>query len=480
MADGLVVPMKLGNANGGKQPWFKDNVRSGDNMVIDASLPTPRCKVKKLQTTLHAKAKAEPSYRFYTLWDKIYRDDVLSIAYQRCRRNRGIHGIDKETFACIDKMGVKLWLGKLQKELMGGEYIPKPLRRVWIPKANGKAMRPLSIACIRDRVVQQAMLVVLNPIFEADFLPEQYGFRPKVDAKMAVRRIYYNITDLRHTEVIDADLKEYFTTIPHGKLMKCMSRRIADKKILQMIKLWLISPVEEIKSEGRIRSTVAKDSHRGIPQGSPISPLLSNCYFRRFLLAWKKFGYEKNLSARIVNYADDFVICCKPQTSHLAQVAMQDLINRIGLQVNIEKSQIVNLANKENFDFLGYTVGTFKNKEGKPYYGTRPSKKALKKVIRKIHDETSRQWLLSTEDIRVKTLNQILRGWCGYFNQGPVLPCYKVLRRYTEKRLRRWLANKHKMRGTTGYRQFPDEYLYDKLGLYQVATIRADVPRAKA
>ena len=208
--------------------------------------------------------------------------------------------------------------------------------------------------------------------------------------------------------------------------------------------------------------------------------LLSNCYFRRFLLAWKQWGYEEKLNARIVNYADDFVICCKPFTSRRASEAMQHIMDRIGLQVNQEKTHVVNLLAKEQFDFLGYTIGKFVNKDGAEYYGTRPSKKALKKVINRIHDETSRRWLLSTPEKRVGEINSILRGWCGYFNQGPVLPSYKILRRYTEKRLRRWLANKHKFRGTTGYRQFPDEHLYGKLGLYKIANVRADVPSAKA
>lgn len=480
MADGLVVLRKWGNAHGGKQPWYKSNAKSGENAVIDEYLVTPINKVQALQLALHAKAKAEPTYRFYTLWDKIYRADILWEAYQRCRRNGGSHGIDHQTFADIEAGGLSRWLGKLQKELKGKTYCPQPLRRVWIPKANGKAMRPLSIACIQDRVVQLAMLLVLNPIFEADLLPEQYGFRPKVDAKMAIRRVYYHITDFRRTEIIDADLKEYFTSIPHGDLMKCLLRRIADKTVLQTIKRWLVAPVIEIKGKQIVKSTAAKDTHRGIPQGSPISPLLSNCYFRRFLLAWKKFGYEEALDARIVNYADDFVICCKPRTSERALESMQRLISGIGLQVNQEKTHVVNLVSKEHFDFLGYTIGQFVNKDGKSYYGTLPSKKALKKVMRKIHDETSRQWLLSTAEIRVNAINQILRGWCGYFNQGPVLPCYKILRGYTEKRLRRWLVNKHKLRGTTGYRQFPDEYLYGKLGLYNIAQVKADVPRAKA
>lgn len=472
--------MKLGNANGGKQPWFKDDVKSGESVVIDTSLITPASRVRTLQIALHAKAKAEPSYRFYTLWDKLCRTDILEIAYKRCRRNGGSHGTDHETFAEIDISGVDEWLGKLQKELKDKSYYPKPLRRVWIPKANGKALRPLSIACIKDRVVQLAMLLLLNPIFEADLLPEQYGFRPNVDAKMAIRRVYYHITNFHRTEIVDVDLKEYFTSIPHGDLMKCITRRVADKQVLQMVKRWLVVPIIEEKHKGNIQSTGAKDTHRGIPQGSPISPLLSNCYFRRFLLAWKKLGYESKLNARVVNYADDFVICCKPHTSAKANEAMRQIISRIGLHINQDKTQVVNLGKKSHFDFLGYTIGSFVNKDGLHYYGTKPSKKALKKVIEKIHAETSRQWLLSTAEIRVLQINRIIQGWCGYFNQGPVLPCYKILRKYTEKRLRRWLANKHKRRGTTGYRQFPDEFLYEKLGLYNIAQVMADVPRAKA
>ena len=238
--------------------------------MIDKSLLTPASKIQTLQMALHVKAKTEPNFRFYMLWDKICRTDVLKIAYRRCRRNGGSHGIDHETFADIERIGVGRWLGKFQEELKDKRYIPKPLRRVWFPKANGKAMRPLSIACIKDRVAQLAMLIVLNPIFEADLLPEQYGFRPNVDAKMAIRRVYFHVTQHHRMEVVDADLKEYFTSIPHGDLMKCITRRIADKQVLQMIKCWLVVSVIEEGRQGNLRSTEAKDTHRGIPQGSPI------------------------------------------------------------------------------------------------------------------------------------------------------------------------------------------------------------------
>lgn len=447
--------------------------------MIDESLKTLNNRVQKLQIALHTKAKAEPGYRFYSLWDKVYREDILLSAYKRCYRNGGSHGADGETFKDIESEGRLIWLGKLQEELKNKNYVAKSLRRVWIAKPNGKTKRPLSIACIKDRVVQTAMLLVLNPIFEADLLPEQYGFRPLVDAKMAIRRVYYHVTQFGRTEIIDADLKEYFTSLPHRALMRCIIRRIADRNILQLIKRGLIVPVIEEGPRGKQkRSTEAKDRHRGIPQGSPISPLLSNCYFRRFLLAWKKFGYEDRLNARVVNYADDYVICCKPSTASEAYKLMLQIIHGIGLKINEEKTQVINLAKKEHFDFLGYSIGEFYRKDGIPYYGTKPSKKAVNKVIRKIHIETSRRWLTTTKEKRVLEINRILQGWCNYFNQGPVLDSYKIIRNYTEKRLRRWLVNKHKGKGT-GYRQYPDEYLYERLGLYNIAQKMTDVPRAK-
>lgn len=453
--------------------------------MIDKNLGTSksakdRCKVEVLQTALHAKAKAELSYKFYSLWDKIYRTDVLRRAYRQCKRNGGSHGVDHQRFEDIMTIGEEKWLWELQEELRRGIYAPQPLRRVWIPKGNSKnTLRPLSIACIKDRVVQTAMLLVLQPIFEADLLPEQYGFRSGIDAKMAVRRIYYHVTDAKRTEIVDADLQDYFTSIPHGDLMKCLSRRIVDGKVLQLIKQWLEVPTEEHRHGRTHRTSEAKEQHRGVAQGSPLSPLLSNCYFRRFLLAWKKFGIEKRLNAMVVNYVDDFVICCDPNTAEEAMRSMRTIMERIGLFVNETKTRIVK-APHESFDFLGYTFGQAYTKEQRTYWGTRPSKKAVRRVIQKIHNETRRQLIWTTAERRVLEINQILRGWCGYFNQGPVLKSYHTVRKYTEKRLRRWLVKKHKMRGTTGYRQFSDEHLYGKLGLYKIASVMADVPKAKA
>ena len=253
------------------------------------SLGTPNT-VETLQTSLQAKAKTEPAYRFYSLWDKVCREDVLDEAYRRCRANAGASGVDGETFDQIDAHGVDRWLGKLRRELVAGTYAPMPLLRVWIPKSNG-GQRPLGIPTIRDRVVQMAVVLVVGPIFEADLLPQQYGFRPELDAKMAVRRVFWHVTQHWRQEVVDADLRDYFTSIPHTPLMRSLERRIADGRVLKTIKRWLTAPVVENISGRRIQTAEARRKKRGTPQGGVISPLLANLYFRRFLLAWQLHGY---------------------------------------------------------------------------------------------------------------------------------------------------------------------------------------------
>ena len=441
------------------------------------SLPTPVSSVEKLQAALQAKAKAVAGYRFYSLWDKVCRWDVLWEAYRRCRVNRGAPGVDGRTFEAIESQGVASWLTALREELQQKEYRPQPLLRVWIPKGNG-GQRPLGIPTIRDRVVQMAVLLVIGPIFEADLCDEQYGFRPGIDAKLAIRRAYYHVSERGLREVVDADLSDYFNTIPHGLLMRCLSRRIADGSVLSIVKRWLRAPVVERQKEIKTRTTVAADTNRGVPQGSPISPLLANLYFRRFILAWKQFGHEQRLQARVVNYADDLVICCRPGSGAAAMAVFRDLITRLGLTVNERKTRLVKLP-EESFDFLGYTIGRFYGKDGRPYIGTRPSKKSVRKLVEKIHEETSSHWNWQYPMERVGVLNPILRGWCGYFNQGPVVQVYRVVRRYLERRFRKWLMRREQ-RGGTGYKQYTDPYLYEELGLFPIPTQRAAAPNVKA
>ena len=444
---------------------------------LTEGLGTPNKYVRKLQRTLYTKAKTEPKYRFYSLWDKMYDENTLKMAYQRCRANKGSAGIDNQRFEDIESEGLEQWLGKLQRELKAGRYQPKPLKRVWIPKVNGK-LRPLGIPCIKDRVVQMAVTLILQPIFEPDFLRNQYGFRPRLDAKMAVRKVYYHVARYGRTEVVDADLKDYFTTIPHGALLKSIARRIADGHVLNLIKTCLESPVVEPTPEGNRRTTEARDQHRGTPQGGPLSPLLSNIYFRRFLKAWEQYGYERRLGACVVNYADDMVICCLPGGGAKALEAMTKLIDRLGLKVNQEKTRCIRVP-EEAFDFLGYTFSGEMNKHGNPYIGTKPSKKALRRVIGRVHEETAINRTWDSTENRVREINAIIRGWAAYFDQGPVLKSYRIIEKYTERRLRRWLIKKHKQRGKSGYRQYPDPFLYEELGLIKLPKRMSDLSSAK-
>jgi group II intron reverse transcriptase/maturase len=432
--------------------------------------------VETLQRSLHAKAKSEPSYRFYSLWDKMSREDVVGEAYRRCRANGGAPGVDGESFETIETQGTDAWLANLTQELRAHRYVPGPLRRVWIPKSNG-GQRPLGIPTVRDRVVQMAAQLVLGPIFEADLLDEQYGFRPGRSAKEAVRRVYFHLKDGRD-EVVDGDLRDYFNTIPHGALMKCVARRVADGSVLATIKAWLNSPVVERGSRGDVRTTTAKDGHRGTPQGGVISPLLANLYFRRFVLAFARSALGQTGTARLVNYADDFVICCRRGRGEAAMATTRALMKRLGLEVNEEKTRLVKLP-EGKFDFLGYSFGRFFGHRGRWYIGTEISKKSFRRVHKKIHDETSRRWSLDTAERRVETINRIVRGWCGYFDQGPIYEPYRRLRKYMERRIRRWLMKKHKRRGT-GYRQYPDEFLYEELGLFNPHAHRIGRTRAKA
>jgi group II intron reverse transcriptase/maturase len=269
------------------------------------SLRTPQ-KVRKLQETLHAKAKESPDFRFYALYDKVYRADVLEFAYRRCCQNGGAPGVDGERFVDIEAYGVERWLGELTEDLREKTYRSQAVLRVWIPKPDG-SRRPLGIPTVRDRVVQTAVVLVLEPIFEADLQPEQYAYRPGRSALDAVKAVR-GLLNTGHTEVVDADLKGYFDEIPHAELMRSVARRVSDGRMLRLIKMWLQAPVEEIGDRGRKhRTTPGKDRGRGCPQGAPISPLLANLYMRRFVLGWKRLGHERRLRATVVNYADDLV-----------------------------------------------------------------------------------------------------------------------------------------------------------------------------
>jgi len=440
------------------------------------TLATPSS-IQKLQTALHAKAKEEPGFRFYALYDKVCREDVLRHAYDGCKRNQGAAGVDGQGFEDIEAYGVEGWLGELAQTLREEKYQPQAVRRVYIPKPNGK-LRPLGIPTIRDRVVQTAVGLVLGPIFEADLPAEQHAYRAGGNALTAVKQVH-SLLNTGHREVVDADLSSYFDSIPHAELLQSVARRVVDRHMLHLIKLWLDAPVEEDDGQGGTRRTTCnRDDNRGIPQGSPLSPLLSNLYMRRFVLGWKRLGYERRFGARIVNYADDLVICCKTGAEE-ARGAMRQLMARLKLTVNEEKTHLCQVP-EQCFDFLGYTFGRcYSTQTGRAYLGTRPSKKSIRRAVAAVHEQTESRYGLLDAVTVVARINAKLRGWANYFHLGPVSKAYRAVDAHASKRLRRWLCRKHKV-SNSGRKRYPDEYLYEHLGLLRLSALTRNLPWAKA
>jgi group II intron reverse transcriptase/maturase len=440
----------------------------------------PPLKVRKLQATLHAKAKDSPGYRFYALYDKVYRLDVLTFAYRLCRANGGAPGVDGQSFEDIESYGLDRWLDELAVELRAKTYRPDAVRRVMIPKPAQKGRyRPLGIPTIKDRVIETAAMLVLEPIFEADLQPEQYAYRPNRSALDAVKHVH-SLLNRGYTEVVDADLSGYFDSIPHAELLKSVSRRVSDRHMLHLIKMWLQAPVEETDERGHThRTTRNKDTGCGSPQGSPISPLLANLYMRRFVLAWKALGHERRLRARIVNFADDFVICCRG-TADEAMDAMRTMMQKLKLTVHEEKTTICRMPD-ETFEFLGYTIGRcYSYQTGRPYIGTRPSSAKIRRLCREISRLTGREWTWLDEETQVNRLNRMLVGWANYFCLGRVRQAYRNVNYHAVKRLRQWLCHKHKVRGQQGSSRFSDKYLHDQLGLINIETLTRNRPWAKA
>jgi group II intron reverse transcriptase/maturase len=418
-----------------------------------------------LQTALHTKAKNAPDYRFYALYDKVYRRDVLQWALTRCRINAGAPGIDGETFADIEAYGEDRWLDALAEDLRKGTYQPQPVRRVSIPKPDGK-QRPLGIPCIKDRVVQMAAVLVLEPIFEADLEPEQHAYRPDRSALDAVRQVE-RLLRSGHTEVVDADLSGYFDSIPHHELMKSVSRRISDGRLLRLVVMWLEAPVEETDVKGQShRTTRNKDEGKGTPQGAPISPLLSNIYMRRFVKGWKTGGHERRLDAHIVNYADDFVICCRG-TAEEAMRTMRVMMSKLKLTVNETKTRQCRLP-EETFDFLGYTLGrNYSPRTGASYLGARPSRKKVTRLCAELSAMTGRNTTWMEVDEQIRRINHKLRGWSNYFCIGTLRQAYKAVTEHVRHRVRQWLGAKYGVTGR-GKTRFTNDQLYGELGLHRL------------
>jgi RNA-directed DNA polymerase len=423
------------------------------------SLATPE-KIRSLQRKLYRKAKAEPAFRFYVLYDKICREDILRHAYGLARANAGAAGVDGVSFAQIEASGLEAWLAGLREDLVAKTYRPDPVRRVLIPKPDG-GERPLGIPTIRDRVVQTAVKLVLEPIFEADFEDTAYGYRPARGAVDAVKDVHRHLCR-GYTDVVDADLSKYFDTIPHAELLRCVARRIVDRHVLRLIKMWLRAPIEERDSDGKRRIVGGKGNKRGTPQGGVASPLLANIYMNRFLKHWRLTGCGEAFRAHVVSYADDFVILSRGRAAE-ALTWTKAVMTRLGLTINEVKTSLKD-SRRERFDFLGYSFGPHWFKaNGRWYLGASPSKKSVQRLKAKVRallvPGNNEPW----SEVRDE-LNRCLRGWSNYFCQGTRRPVFRSIDHYVTERVRAFLARRHKVQGR-GNRQFTFEVIHGERGV---------------
>jgi RNA-directed DNA polymerase len=430
--------------------------------VIDGSLEIPD-KVRDLQNKLYRKAKDEPGFRFYQLYDKMYREDILLRAWVLAKANHGAPGVDGESFEDIETRGLQEWLNGLGRDLHDKTYQPQPVRRVMIPKPGG-GERPLGIPTIRDRVAQTAAKLILEPIFEADLEPNAYGYRPRRSAQGAVQKVD-ELLHRGYTDIVDADLSKYFDAIPHSELMQCVARRIVDKHMLHLVKMWLKVPVEERDEKGKKRLTGGKGNDRGTPQGGVISPLLANLYMNRMLKGWKQTGRAEQFRAQMVNYADDFVILSRGKAAE-ALGWTRGVLQRLKLTLNEKKTSLRN-ARRERFDFLGYTFGPhYSMRTGGGYIGYSPSKKSVNRIKEKVGDILKPNNVTPWEAVRDR-LNQTLRGWQAYFGLGSTSKAYRAVDEYVEERVRHFLRRRHKV-SSQGTREFSMRRIYGELGIYRL------------
>jgi RNA-directed DNA polymerase len=412
--------------------------------------------IREFQRKLHGKAKAEPKFRFYSLYDKTYRMDVLEEAYGKVKSNGGTSGGDGETFEDIEKRGLILYLQELQREMKERRYVPKPVVRVYIPKANG-GQRPLGIPTIRDRIVQTAFLLILEPIFEADFADSSYGFRPQKSAHAAVREIYKYL-NWGCTEVYDVDLEKYFDTVDHGKLMNLIARRISDGQILHVIRQWLDC--------GYMEDGQHRQSKRGTPQGGVISPLLANIYLNPVDQAFerRRLGAIRNGSIHLIRYADDMMILAQKNLDAGIKL-LNRYVDGLGLRINADKTRRLRLDIGASVDFLGFRFQNVRNrKTNTRLILVRPSPRSQKRFREKVRKSVHHSIPLRVKD-QVDQLNGYLRGWVGYFRLGNGMETFRDLSHFVKKRVQHVIWRRRGRRGY-GWNKLTSEYIYGQLGLF--------------
>ena len=433
-------------------------------------LETPD-KIRTLQRKLYCKAKAEPAFRFYLLYDKICREDILRHAYRLARANAGAPGVDGVTFAQIETQGVDAWLASLREELASKSYRPAPVRRVMIPKPGG-GERPLGIPTIRDRVVQTAAKLVLEPIFEADFEDSAYGYRPGRSGADAIKEVH-RLVCRGYTDVVDADLSAYFDTLPHRELMQSVARRIVDRHVLRLIKLWLKAPIEGRDGDGQRRMSGGRGSTRGTPQGGVASPLLSVIYMNRFLKHWRLTRRGEAFRAHVIAYADDFVILSRGRAAE-ALAWTRTVMTKLGLMLNEAKTSVKD-ARRESFDFLGYTFGPHRyRKDGHWYLGASPSKRSVQRLKTKVGDLLGSGNKAPWPEVRDR-LNRLLLGWSAYFGYGTRMPAYRAVDNHVYDRVRAFLRKRHKVQGR-GTTRFSDDRVFGEFGVLRLRRVHLGPP----
>jgi group II intron reverse transcriptase/maturase len=467
-SEGLVVPVKAEARTPleGSGPALVVPVAGGKCEGMPARANTPIDKVRELQRGLFRAAKRSRSRRFHALFDRICRGDVLAEAWRRVKSNRGAAGIDGETLTMDEQRGEEEFQQEIQQLLKTGRYRPQPVRRRYIPKSD-RTSRPLGIPTVRDRVIQQATKIVIEPLYEADFKESSYGFRPKRSATDALEAIRL-LGNRGHRYVVDGDIKSYFDTIDHGNLMERVKRRILDRRVLKLLRQWLKAGVME---EGTVRNTVL-----GSPQGGVISPLLANIYLDALDAIWERRCQQLG---KLVRYCDDFVVLCRTRSqADEAMRRLEIIMDRLRLTLHPGKTRIVELGlDSGGFDFLGCHLRIVRSAfKGRTYLFRWPSQKAMKRVRERIRTLTDRCRRSGMKDIRdvIRDLNPVLRGWGNYFRTGNASLRFQQIDLYTRRRLIALMARRGgDRRQPFRAREWPHERFVKDHGLHRLlGTIR--------